>query len=115
MKTKLLLLFTILLFPLTGSAIDNTPQDASARTITAGGTSQTVFAANPNRRWLLIQNQSDEAMYLNFGAAAAAGTTSIKLDAGGAYECPANYCPTTTVTIVSATTGKAFFAKQGGF
>lgn len=113
MKTKLLILFTILAFAFPCLAIDNTPVDATTRTITTGGASQAVFAANSNRRYLLIQNQSDTDMYINFGAVAAAGTTSVKIIPGSSYQDNQNP-PTTTVTIVCATTGKAFAAKQGG-
>lgn len=116
MKSKLLIFFLVAaFFPLTGNAVDNPLQDATTLSITTGGTSQQIFAANPNRRTFIFQNKSDESMYLNFGAAAtASGGTSILIAAnGGAYECPANYCSTQTINVVSATTGKVFAAKQG--
>lgn len=115
MKARILILFlTLAFFPLTGEAIENTPADGSG-TITTGGTSQVIFAANPNRRYLEIQNVSDETMYINFGSAASASSASYMIAAnGGAYINASNYCPTTTITIISATTGKRFVAKQGG-
>lgn len=113
MKTRLLLFSVCLFLPLSGRGQD-TPVDGSG-TITAGGTSQTVFAANPGRRYLEIQNVSDETMYINFGAAASASSASFMIAAnGGAYINASNYCPKGTVTIISATTGKRFVAKSGG-
>lgn len=113
MKSKLLIFFLALAFlPLSGNS-QNTPTDGST-TITTGGTSQTVFAANNNRRYLEIQNISDTTMYVNFGAAAVADSNSFKLVAGAVYVNASNYCPQGIVTIICATTGKAFVAKQGG-
>lgn len=113
MKTRILIFFLAAVLPLTGVCQD-TPTDGSG-TITAGGTSQTVFAANPGRRYLEIQNVSDETMYINFGAAASGSSASFMIAAnGGAYINASNYCPKGTVTIISATTGKRFIAKQGG-
>lgn len=113
MKTKLIILFLALLLPLTGVFAGNTPTDGSG-TITTGGTSQTVFAASESRRYLEIQNISDETMYVNFGAAATTDSNSFKIVAGGSYVNVSNFCPTTTVTIIGATTGKKFIAKSGG-
>lgn len=113
MKRILIFFLAVAFFPLTGVCQD-TPVDGST-TITAGGTSQVVFAANPGRRYLEIQNVSDETMYINFGAAASASASSFMIAAnGGAYINASNYCPKGTVTIISATTGKRFVAKSGG-
>lgn len=112
MKTRILILFLILTFlPLTGRS-DNTAVDGST-TITTGGTSQVVFAANGSRRYLEIQNISDTDMYINFGAAAVADSNSFKIAAGGSYINASNWCPQTSVTIICATTGKKFVAKSG--
>lgn len=113
MKTKLLIFFTLISMILPVLGIDSTPTDGSG-TITTGGTSQTVFAANPNRRYFEFQNISDTDMYVNFGAAAVADSNSFKIAAGGAYVNPSNYCPTTSITVICATTGKKFITKQGG-
>lgn len=111
MKTKLLILFTLLAFTLPIRA-DNTPVDGSG-TITTGGTSQTVFAANGSRRYLEIQNISDTTMYINFGAVAVVDSNSFKILAGGEYINVSNWVPQTSVTIICATTGKKFVAKEG--
>lgn len=87
------------------------PTDGSG-SITTGGTSQTVFAANSSRTWFLIQNISSAVMYINFGAAAVADSNSIKLNTGAFYENPSHFCPSGTITIIGATTGQKFIAKQ---
>lgn len=82
-------------------------------TITSGGTSQTVFAANTSRTYLLVQNISDTAMYVNFGGVATAGAGSFLLPAsGGSLVMDSAFVSTESVTIFCATTGKAFTAKQ---
>ena len=80
-------------------------------TITAGGTSQQVAAANASRRYLVFQNHSDTDMWLNFGVAAVASQPSVKLSAnGGAYE--PLVAPLGTINVIGATTGKAFTCKE---
>lgn len=87
------------------------PADRSG-TLTAGGTAQDIVAANKNRQWLLFQNVSNEDMWLNFGAVAVAGQPSIKIVAGGSYENPPHFCPTGRISVIGATTGKAFTCKE---
>lgn len=93
--------------------------DASALSITTGGTSQTVFAANPNRRFMLIQNRSADPLYINFGAAATADAHSLMLAPlsgsvpGGSITFESSFIPTQSISIIGTTTGDAFFAKQG--
>lgn len=113
MKTRILIFFLALaFFPLKGVCQDS-PTDGST-TITAGGTSQVVFAANSNRRYFEFQNISDTDMYINFGAAAVADSNSFKIAAGGGYVNASNYCPKGSITVICATTGKKFVSKQGG-
>lgn len=81
-------------------------------TITAGGTAQQAAAANTSRRWLFFQNVSDEVMWIDFGAEAVADQPSIKVAAGSAYENPPHFCPTGAVSVIGATTGKAFTCKE---
>lgn len=81
--------------------------------ITAGGTSQEIIVATAARKYILVQNISDEALYLNFGAAATVDDDSMKLLTGGSYENPPNFCPTGTVNIIGATTGSKFVVKEG--
>lgn len=100
-----------------GGTVVVTPQGPAtyadgSGTITAGGTSQVVFAANASRRYLLIQNNSDQDMWVNFGIAAVVSQPSVKVAANGGFFEPL-VVPASSVTIIGATTGKAFTAKQG--
>lgn len=112
MKWKFLIFFLALaFFPLTGEC-GNVPVDGGG-TITTGGTSQVIFAANESRRSFEFQNTSDTVMYLDFGQAATSTLTrSFTVAAGGFYVHPSNLCYTTSVTVLCATTGKTFVAKQ---
>lgn len=76
-------------------------------TITAGGTAQTIQTAKPTRTLLSIQNTSDTAMWLNFGATAAADA-GILIAAGATWTSPPNACPNGLVSVIGATTGKKF-------
>lgn len=82
-------------------------------TITAGGTAQTLAASNSSRKYLLIQNQSVESLYVSFTGTAVADKTSMKLSPGDSYESPAGYVSTQAVSIIGATTGSAFYAVEG--
>lgn len=111
MRTKLILFAVLLLLPLIARA-GNIPIDGGG-TITTGGTSQIVFAANESRRSFEFQNTSDTVMYLDFGQAATNTLTkSYTIAAGGFYVHPSNLCYTTSITVLCATTGKTFTAKQ---
>lgn len=82
-------------------------------TIAAAATSQTVMAENPSRAYLLFQNISDTTMWVNFGSAAAADSTSIQVLAGGAITFNSGWVPTDAVNVLCATDTKAFVAKEG--
>jgi hypothetical protein len=87
--------------------------DASGA-MTAGGTSQVVQAADPNRQYMLVQNISAEDMWINFGVAAVQDKPSIKLSAGSSMQYSVGgtgIVPTGSINIVSATTGSKFVAK----
>lgn len=108
MRTKLLLFAILILLPLSGRS-----QTDGGGTITAGGTSQVIFAANQDRRYFEFQNTSDTTMYIDFGQAATnTGTKSFKIDAGGSYINPGNFCTHLNITVLCATTGKTFVAKE---
>lgn len=82
-------------------------------TITAGGTAQTIFALNAARKYLAIQNQSSDVLWVNFGVTAVASEPSIQLPAnGGSITYESNFVPSGSVSVIGATTGDAFTAKQ---
>ncbi len=98
---------------LQGAAVkQNTLTDGSGA-ITTGGTAQTVFAANANRRYLYIQNNSSAALWINFTTTATASQPSIELAAGASFTMASGFVSTELVSIIGATTGQTFTAKQG--
>jgi hypothetical protein len=78
--------------------------------ITAGGTAQTLAAANSTRRGLTVQNISTGDLWINEtgGTAAANGAGSFKL----AADATANIDTNQAVSIVGATTGQKFSATE---
>ena len=84
-------------------------------TITAGGTAQTLAAANTARKYLLIQNlHATEVLWVNFTTAAVANQPSLQLAAaGGSLVMESSYVSTELVSVIAATTGHAFSAKEG--
>lgn len=85
--------------------------NATTLSITAGGTAQSVFAANALRRGLQIQNTSDTGMYIRYDGTSATTITSMYLAPGVGIDFAA--CPVGAVSIICATTGKTFFASEG--
>jgi hypothetical protein len=91
-------------------------------TITAGGTAQQLAAANATRRYLLVQNASVRVLWVSPDTTAVAGSPSIALKAcmvandgtGGAIEWTGAYVPPGAISIIGATTGDAFCAKEAG-
>lgn len=84
-------------------------QTNKSGTITTGGQSQLLMAANANRRSYWLQNQSSGSLWINrFGNAATAGQPSIEIRSGGYFETPSNGSGTSAVYIYGATTGQAF-------
>lgn len=81
-------------------------------TITTGGTSQEVFAANTSRRYLLIQNVSAEDLWVQFGGAAVQDQPSVKLGPSDALIFDGSFIPTEQAQIIGATTGSEFTAKE---
>lgn len=53
---------------------------------TIGSSSTAVVAANADRKWLLLVNDSDETIYIKFGAAAVANEGIRIGSAGGSLE-----------------------------
>jgi hypothetical protein len=80
--------------------------------ITAGATSQVVAVQNLSREFLLFQNTSDTAMYVNFGAAATT-TNGVLVAAGTSLSLNGPFVPSDSVNVLCATTGKTFVCKEG--
>ena len=76
--------------------------------ITTGGTSQVVAAANATRKALLFQNTSDTDMWVNEHGSAAAVGTGWKVGPGVGVPISTNK----QVSVFCATTGKTFAATE---
>ncbi len=86
--------------------------DASG-TITSGGTSQVLLAANTSvpRTWFYFQNLSTHVMWLGFGATAVQSQPSIQVAANGGIFRMDNTVSDDAINVVSSTTADAFTCK----
>jgi len=84
----------------------------SSGTITAGGTAQTIIASNAARKGFEIQNQSNGDLYFSTLATAIQGQPSVRLSPGQLYETPLGGSGTGAVSLIGATTGQAFAARE---
>jgi len=82
-------------------------------TFSTGGTAQSLAAANANRKYLIIQNNSVETLWFNFTTTAVIGQPSMSLLPNGSFVMESSYVSTELVSIIGATTGSAFSAKEG--
>jgi hypothetical protein len=85
---------------------------AATQTITAGATAQDVFDVFPLRQALFFQNHSDTDMWINFDITAVAAQPSIKILAGTGLVLEGSEVSGGKVSVICATTGKAFTAKE---
>jgi len=99
--------------PLPSTIVGNqvTTTDKSG-TVTAGGSAQTIMAANANRRGFSIQNNSNADLWFSGLATAVATQPSMRLASGALYESPYSGVVTTAISLIGATTGQAFTARE---
>jgi len=88
-----------------GQAVDK------SGTITLGGTSQTVMAANTRRVYCEIQPLAADA-YIAIDQTASNAQGSFYLTAGSLFKCNPDAVPTGSINIWSATTGAKFTATE---
>lgn len=96
-------------------SVSNQPATATSRsgTITAGGTAQTLMAANASRQGFSVQNLSTENLYINeLGSAAVNTQPSILVPPNALYEPPLGCVSVAAISILGATTGSAFTARE---
>lgn len=87
------------------------PLKNHSSTITAGGTAQDVYSAVEAPQFMtLFQNVSDTDMTIEFDAPAQVGK-GILVKAGVAYQTPPNVVFSGRLSVICATTGKAFVCK----
>lgn len=80
-------------------------------TITTGGTAQTLMAANSSRRGFFIQNNSNGTLTIS-SVGTASTTAGLVLLPGQLYEAPTSGVPLTAISILGATTGQRFDARE---
>lgn len=99
-----------------GGKVDTVIASASVDrggTITAGGTAQTFMAANPARRGFAVQNQSSGNLYVSCAAPATLDFHALLIPPNGPlYESSAVQAETGACSIIGATTGQAYFARE---
>lgn len=84
-------------------------------TLTSGGVAQSLAAANPARKYLLIQAPSSntEPIFIRFTGTATQTQVSMRLDPGDAYENAGAFIITQAVSWIAATTGTAQHSVEG--
>jgi hypothetical protein len=82
-------------------------------TVTTGATAQTLMPANSARLGWQLQNNSVGDIWFNeLGATAVANQPSFKLAPGDSYESPVGATTTAAISIIGATTGQPFTARE---
>lgn len=81
--------------------------------IASAAAAQDVAAANPNRRYLLVQNASSGDLWVDLGADAVLDSPSIVLGPRDALVFESGLIPTDRVSVRGATAGQKFTAKEG--
>lgn len=99
--------WTVTTSPNMGSLTDR------SSTITTGGTSQQLAAANATRKYFLVQNLSSGTLWIDFGTNAVQSQPSVKIPVDATFIMEGSFICTQAVHIVGATTGQAFTAKEG--
>lgn len=81
--------------------------------ITTGGTAQTLMASNSSRKGWIVQNNSTGSLWFNeLGNAAVQSQPSFELKPGASYESILGATVTTAISIIGATTGQTFTARE---
>ena len=99
----------------TSNAVLSSPTSSTlvdhSGTITTGGTAQTLSAAK-SRHYLFVQNLSAANLYINFTTTAVVTEPSIMIPPNGSFVQEGSFVSSEAVSIIGATTGQAFTAKD---
>jgi hypothetical protein len=83
-------------------------------TVAVGGTQQTLAGINSVRRYLLVQNIDDgEDLWINFTTVAVTDQPSIRLGPGESFTMEGSFVSPQLVSVIAATSGHKFTAKEG--
>lgn len=88
-----------------------TPIDISG-TITTGGTAQILAAARSTRRGWWLRNNSTTSLYVSDITTAIIGAASLEIKVGELYESAYGGCSSSALSIIGATTGQSFTARE---
>ena len=80
--------------------------------ITSGTVAQTLAAANATRKYFLFVNQSAGNMWLNFTTTATMDQPSILIVPTGSLAMEAGFISTELISVIGATTGQKWMAKE---
>ena len=80
--------------------------------ITSGTVAQTLAAANATRKYFLFVNQSAGNMWLNFTTTATMDQPSILIVPTGSLAMEAGFVSTELISVIGATTGQKWMAKE---
>lgn len=97
--------------PMPTSLPSITPIDISG-TITTGGTAQTLAAARSTRRGWWLRNNSTASLYVSDITTAIIGAASLEIKVGELYESAYGGCSSGALSIIGATTGQSFTARE---
>jgi hypothetical protein len=81
-------------------------------TVAVAGVAQQLAPANAARSGLLIQNLSAGDLWLSTAGAATAGQPSFRIGAGQLLEFPASGVPAGAISVLGASDGQAFSARE---
>lgn len=81
-------------------------------TIAAAGTAQPLAPANAARGGFFIENLSTGDLWITSLGTATIGQPAIRIAAGQLYEFPANGVPGASLSIVGATAGQSYAARE---
>lgn len=82
-------------------------------TIAVASTSQAVFAANVNRRYIILQNVSADDLWFDFDTAAVESQPSFKLIPDASFVMESGFVSTEALNIIGPNAGAEFIAKEG--
>lgn len=88
-----------------------TPVDRSG-TITTGAVAQVLAAANAARKAWWIRNNSTGSLWVSDLTTAVASQPSLEVKPGELYESMCGLCSSSALSIIGATTGQAFTARE---
>lgn len=97
---------TIVNTPTTGTLVNR------SGSIAVDATAQSLAPANASRKYLLVQNNSDANMWINFTTTAVQAQPSILLLPNASFVMETNFISTEAISIIGPTAGKTYTAKE---